>query len=105
MSVNLIYGDLSKNKSAFYIERIKEIKKNNEESSVVIVVPDQFSYTAERMVIKEFGGAGLNGIEVLTFSRMVSRYLKRSNEKYLSPAGKMILLQKAIIDACKEDNV
>lgn len=105
MSVNLIYGDLSKNKSAFYIEQIKEIKKNNEESPVVIVVPDQFSYTAERMVIKEFGGAGLNGIEVLTFSRMVSRFLKHSNEKYLSPAGKMILLQKAIIDACKENNV
>lgn len=104
MSVNFIYASPGAEKTGEVIKKIKDIKKKYETAQIIIIVPEQFSYTAEKSVTAEFGGTGLNGIEVLTFSAMTRRYLKRAEKKYLSDSGKMILLQCAV-DKIGEENI
>ncbi len=74
---------------------------------LVLVVPDQASYSSERTAVEYFGGTGLNGVEVLTFNRMADRYLKPRGETRLTPAGKSMLLYRAIRNvsaACRKEN-
>lgn len=62
----------------------------------------QFSYTAEKTLSEKFGGLGLNRVEVLTFSRLIHRFITQENN--LLPSGKMMLIAKAV-SKISEDNV
>jgi len=95
MSIEIIRGAIGSGKSAYILESIgKKLKENDRKN--VIIVPEQFSYAVEKLVVERFGGAGLNNVEVITLSRMVSRYLERRKENYLTPSGKMMIIYEAI---------
>ena len=69
MLLNLIYGGAGCGKTQRCIELMQEAveKKHN----AILIVPDQYSYTAEKRITERFGGTGPNGAEVLTFSRLI----------------------------------
>lgn len=102
MLLNIITGNTGCGKSKHLYELISQNLTNNPNSNAILIVPEQFSYTAEKTLSEKFGGLGLNRIEVLTFSRLISRYV--NCESNLLPSGKMVLISKALskIDA---DNV
>lgn len=102
MLLNIISGGIGSGKSDCLYGYIKENLKNNPDANAVLIVPEQFSYTAEKTLSKEFGGLGLNRIEVLTFSRLIHRYIPQENT--LLPSGKTILLTAAA-NKISEDNV
>lgn len=94
MELNLIYGGVGSGKTERCIELICEIIGKNPDERAILTVPDQYSYTAERRLVERLGGTGVNGIEVLTFSQLFSRYLKKV-KNYLSPAGRHMLFYTA----------
>ncbi len=102
MLLNIISGGIGSGKSDCLYGYIKENLKNNPDANAVLIVPEQFSYTAEKTLSKEFGGLGINRIEVLTFSRLIHRYIPQDNT--LLPSGKTILLSEAT-SKIGEDNV
>lgn len=99
--LDIITGGTGAKKSEYLYELIRENLKNNPDSNAIVVVPEQFSYNTEKILSEKFGGLGLNRIEVLTFSRLMSRYISAENN--LLPSGKTMLLAKAI-SKIGEDN-
>lgn len=93
MLLSIITGGTGCGKSQHLYGLISENLKNNPDSNAVLIVPEQFSYTAEKTLTEIFGGLGLNRIEVLTFSRLISRHINMENN--LLPSGKMMLITKA----------
>lgn len=105
MRLEIIKGAINTLKTEECINRIKDIRENESESSVIFVVPEQFSYSAEKLFSKNFGGTGLNNIEVVTLSRLCERYLNRAKKNRLTASGKAVLIQKAVNDVNKEENI
>lgn len=99
MSLQIIRGRSGCGKSRYIIEQIKNLPKNE---NVIVIVPEQFSFAAEKRIVEHLGGMGLNGREVLTFSRLVHR-IAEPNREYIKPAGKQMILYKAV-ESIKKDN-
>lgn len=105
MKLEIIIGAVNTLKTEECIKRIKEIRKNDTDSRIFFVVPEQFSYSAEKQLLESFGGIGLNGIEVVTFSRLCERYLNRAKKNKLTASGKAALIQKAVNGINREENI
>lgn len=101
MRLNLIYGGVGTGKTEHCIRIISNIIKNNPNERAILIVPEQYSYTTERSLIEKLGGTGANGIEVLTFSQLFRRYIKKV-KNYLSPSGKNILFSVAVSEVKEE---
>ena len=71
MGVKIVYGKAGTGKSTYCFN---EIKKNiNIESNIYIIVPEQFSYSAEKKLLKMLENETTIGAEVITFKRMAER--------------------------------
>ncbi|MCX7715195.1 MAG: hypothetical protein N2171_05675, partial [Clostridia bacterium] len=103
MFFQVIRGRAKSGKSTYCIEQMKKISKQTG-SSVLMIVPEQFSYAAEKRLVLAMGGTGINQCEVLTLSRLAHRMLDESRP-YIKPAGKQMLLYKSIEMAKKENNI
>lgn len=101
MLLNIITGGTGCGKSEHLFTLIRQKLADNPDCNAVLIVPEQFSYTAEKTLSENFGGLGLNRVEVLTFSRLIHRYVKSDNN--LLPSGKMMLIAKAVSAIDKEN--
>jgi len=102
MLLNIITGGIGTGKSNMLYSLINENLRNNPSYNAILLVPEQFSYTADKTLNEIAGGQGPNRIEVLTFSRLISRYIDLSGD--LMPSGKIMLVLKAMSDL-SEDNM
>ncbi|MBE7044686.1 MAG: hypothetical protein E7397_04085 [Ruminococcaceae bacterium] len=98
MILNLIYGGIRSGKTTLLIDFMKRTLAKNPGDRCIYIVPDQLSYTAEQMLSRALGGLGINGIEVLTFSRFLYRFLHTDSARYLTPSGKQMLIWRAIAE-------
>ncbi len=101
MMIEIIKGAIGSGKSSYIIESIKE-KLKTDDKKHIIIVPEQFSYATEKLVVGAFGGAGLNNVEVMTLSRLVSRCLTGALENHLTPSGKMMIVYRAVMSVGEE---
>lgn len=91
MLFELVTGGAGSGKSACIENRIEDCIKEGKKA--LVIVPERFSHIEERTLCARFGGLGLNGIEVTTFSKL-SRRLAPAGE-YLFPSGREMLVLKA----------
>lgn len=94
MSLRIIYGRAGSGKSTFCLNEIKDSLDKREGIRHIIIVPEQFSFQAEKRLIKALGASGINGVEVLSFGRLSHRVLAEVGgivRKHINPAGKSIL--------------
>lgn len=92
--LNLIYGGDSPDKDSFIKNKI-----GSETEPVWILVPEQFSLSTEKSVIKDFGISAQTRIKVITFSRLCNLVLSKLGPlrlKYIDGAGKQILAARTI---------
>ncbi len=79
-------------------EKIKQkIKETAQSQTVWILVPEQFSLSAEKSVITDFGIEAQTKIKVITFSRLCNLVLGHTGPlrmKYIDGAGKQIIAAK-----------
>lgn len=95
MSLRLIYGRAGSGKSSFCLNEIKRELEAGEALRHIIIVPEQFSFQAEKRLIKTLGASGINGVEVLSFGRMAHRVFGEVGglaRKHINPAGRSILV-------------
>ncbi len=70
-----------------------------------MIVPNHYSYDMEKRFVEKFGGTGLNNIEVLTLRKMAVNYLTAADVNYLTPAGKQMLIYKAVKEFCENSEI
>lgn len=91
MYFELITGGAGSGKSGYTEEKIEECI--NAGLRAVVIVPERFSHMEESTLCNRFGGLGLNGIEVSTFSKLARRLAPHG--EYLKPSGRQMLILKA----------
>ena len=93
MSFRIIYGRAGTGKSEYcYREIAQKIKKENK---ILIITPEQFSFTAEKKLMDAIDTQAVFNAEVVTLSRMAYRVISEiggKNESNLSKCGKAMLI-------------
>ena len=71
MQFKIIYGRSGTGKTTYIYNEIKE--KIKSQNKIYIIVPEQFSYSAENKLLTTIEGNSSINAEVLTLSRMADR--------------------------------
>lgn len=103
MSLRIIYGRAGTGKSEYcYREIAKKIKT---EKQILIITPEQFSFTAEKKLMEAIDTESVLNAEVVTLSRMAYRVINEiggKTETNLSKCGKAMLVY-SILNNNKKD--
>ena len=103
MEFKIIYGRSGCGKTTYIFNEIKEkIKGKNK---IYIIVPEQFSFSAENHLLETIDGNSSINAEVLTLSRMANRVINEvlgNVTTHLSKIGKSMIVYDAI-DSLKKN--
>ena len=94
MALNIIYGRSKAGKTEFCIKNMAA-KKNS-----IMLVPEQFSFTAEGRFSALSGIHGMGEGEVLSFKRLAHRLLKNTGgfaKRRIDAVGKIMLVYKILV--------
>ncbi|MBO5420641.1 MAG: PD-(D/E)XK nuclease family protein [Clostridia bacterium] len=73
--LRLITGRISGGKTTRIYEKIKSMVEKGE--SVMLIVPEQYSFRTEKMMLELLGARGADKVEVLSFSFLAEKLLKK----------------------------
>jgi ATP-dependent helicase/nuclease subunit B len=99
MSLQIICGRAGSGKSMYALQKIKETLDAKTETPVFLLVPEQFTFQAEKNLSEILGSGGILRTEVLSFKRMAHRVFTEVGgvtTPHLHPAGKSIILAKIL---------
>lgn len=105
MPMRIIRGAIGSGKTGRCIREITDIHNENPNRRCIMIVPNHYSYETERQFVERFGGTGLNNIEVLTLRKMAIDCLSAAELKYLTPAGKQMLIYKSVRDYSENTDI
>lgn len=71
MQIEVLYGRAGSGKTHTCIDTIKSLLRAQQRC--VMLVPEQFSYRTEKLLVAEIGAASSETAEALTFSRLAGR--------------------------------
>lgn len=97
MGLRIIYGKAGSGKSEFCFSEISKLLDTQE--NILIITPEQFSFTAEKKLMNVAKKNAVTNAEVITLSRMAYRVMQEvGNERVsnLSKAGKAMLIYSII---------
>ena len=103
MGLRVIHGRAGTGKSEYCYNEISEKVKEN--SKILVITPEQFSFTAEKKLMDALSAEAVLNAEVVTFSRMAYRVINEiggRTETNLSKCGKIMLIY-SILNNCKKD--
>lgn len=103
MSLRFIYGRAGSGKTHFCLDELKTKIHSGEEKNYVLLVPEQYSFQAERDLIAMLNTGGILKTEVLSFQRLAFRVFNEAGGityPHMHPAGKNMLLYR-ILDKMK----
>lgn len=75
---------------------VKELKENFDGAEHIFIVPDRFSMSMEKSLLKKLGKKACFNLEVVTFNRLAKKLLGQRYDKCLTPEGSVMLLQNVI---------
>ena len=103
MGLKIVFGRAGTGKSEYcYNEISNKIKEKNK---ILLITPEQFSFTAEKKLMDSIKTDAVINAEVVTFSRMAYRVIKEiggRTETNLSKCGKIMLIY-SILSNYKND--
>ena len=102
MSLRIIYGRAGTGKSEYCY---KEIAEKVKEEKILIITPEQFSFTAEKKLMEAIDTEAVLNAEVVTLSRMAYRVINEiggKTETNLSKCGKAMLIYSILNNNKKE---
>jgi len=104
MSLRFIYGRAGSGKTRFCLGEIKSKLAAGTAQPLVLLVPEQFTFQAERDLITVLGTGGILKTEVLSFRRMAYRAFNEAGGityPHIHPAGKCMILYR-ILDKMRD---
>ena len=99
MTLRLILGRAGSGKSYTCIDEIKKRNKENSKSKLILLIPEQFSFRAEKMLIENIGCTGINNVFALSFKRLAYTIFNEVGgitHNNLTPTGKAIIINKIL---------
>lgn len=106
MSLRFIFGRSGSGKSTYCMENIKEnLINGHRDKKLIYLVPEQFTFQANRNLIDAVGERGVQRAEVLSFTRMayvVFNEVGGATRLHMNSAGKNMLLYR-IIEEVKDE--
>lgn len=103
--LNIVYGKAGSGKTKFVNEILASLAREGCED-LLLVVPEQFSFSAERTLLKLLGPVDCNRVEVvMSFSHIAETVRKEYGSEKLEPIGnaRKILLMSMAINQVKDD--
>ena len=98
MQIEVLYGRAGSGKTHTCIDTIKSLLRAQQRC--VMLVPEQFSYRTEKLLVAEIGAASSETAEALTFSRLAGRIFAQKSgaaKRPVSPAGKNMIVYRALM--------
>ena len=95
--LQFILGKPSSGKTTIIINKVKELSESGKEC--VLLVPEQFTFESERLILKELGDKASLNTSVLSFSRLydeVGRTVGGNAGNVLGDADKVIFMSRAL---------
>lgn len=99
MSLRFIYGRAGSGKSYSCLKDISEKMKDTKNNSLVYLVPEQFSFQAEKNVLNIIGEEANLKVKVLNFKRMAFRVMNEVGgitKKRMNSSGKCMLISHVL---------
>lgn len=99
MSFKVIYGRAGSGKTFFCLNEIKNELKKGTNEKLIFVVPEQFSFQAEKELVKNSLAGGVLKNEVLSFGRLSYRIFNEEGGityPHIHPAGKSLIINYII---------
>ena len=96
--LRLVTGRAGSGKTAFMLDEIRE-RMAAGETGLILLVPDQFSYEAERLLCETCGDGVSLHAEVLSFKRLFHRLVSDMggiDRDYIDRAGKLLVMRRAV---------
>ncbi|MCI8272568.1 MAG: helicase-exonuclease AddAB subunit AddB [Clostridia bacterium] len=103
MSLRIIYGKSGTGKSEYCYKEIA--KKIEENEKILIITPEQFSFTAEKKLMEAIKREAVLNAEVVTLSRMAYRVINEiggATQTNLTKRGKAMLIYSILSNSKKE---
>nr|WP_207714906.1 helicase-exonuclease AddAB subunit AddB [Clostridium estertheticum] len=97
--MRFIYGGAGRGKSTFCLDDIRHRQKEEIEKPLVLLVPEQFSFQAEKNLIKVVGSTGIKNVQVLSFNRLAYKVFSEVGGITLKPmdtSGKAMLIHSIL---------
>lgn len=98
MGIRFIYGRSGTGKSYTCIEEIYK-KSFDNKKPLILIVPEQLSFRAEKALIEKIGATGINNVHLLSFKRLaftVFNEVGGVTHKYMNDTGKAIIVGRSI---------
>jgi len=105
MSIRFIYGRAGSGKTRYCMEEIKERIEEGMSRPLILLVPEQYSFQAERDLIKVLKKGGSLQTQVLSFRRMAFQVFNQVGGityPHIHSAGKCMILYR-ILDKMKDN--
>ena len=96
--LKIYLGRAGSGKTAKIMEEIHTCV-NNSQHNLILVVPEQFSHDAERLLCETCGDSASRYAQVLSFTRMCSRAFSELGgiaDNFIDDAGKMLVMSRAV---------
>ena len=102
--MKLITGRSGTGKSTYCMNEIKKYVEESFDKPLIYIVPEQFSFEAEKELINTIGGKGIINTQVLSFKRLAYKIFTENNVKInqLCNSGKTMLIYFIMIKLDKE---
>lgn len=102
--MKLITGRCGTGKSTYCMNEIKKYVQEAFDKPLIYIVPEQFSFEAEKELIKTIGGKGIINTQVLSFKRLAYKIFTENNIKInpLGNSGKTMLIYFIMLKLDKE---
>ena len=106
MGIRFIYGRAGSGKSTYCLESIKNRLNDNNDNKLIYLVPEQYTFQRETMLLKDVGEEGLLRAQVLSFKTMAQRVFEECGGRVhdrMRDAGKSMLIHKILQES--EENL
>lgn len=99
MGIRFIYGRAGSGKSSFCIDDISKKVKDNSVSKIIYIVPEQYTFQRETLLLRKIGEQALLKTEVLSFKRMAHRVFELCGGRVhdrMKDSGRSMLIYKIL---------
>ncbi|MEO2508484.1 helicase-exonuclease AddAB subunit AddB [Clostridium paraputrificum] len=106
MGIRFIYGRAGSGKSTYCLNSIKNRLNDNNGNRLIYLVPEQYTFQRETMLLKDVGEEGLLRAQVLSFKTMAQRVFEECGGRVhdrMRDAGKSMLIHKILQES--EENL
>ncbi len=99
MGIRFIYGRSGSGKSTFCLNDINKKLNDNENNKLIYIVPEQYTFQRETLLLRKISEKGLLRAEVLSFKRMANKVFDECGGRVhniIKDSGKSMLIYKIL---------